>query len=93
MVPKEENNLLCDQSNDLGGHLIYSLGTQITWLNITDIYNIVEIYQFQMGAQIDDLRIRPPYLFIASNNLISQYDIDIRMVISNFANFTIGYRF
>jgi hypothetical protein len=75
-----------------GNYLTYSQNNTITVLNITNISKFVQISQFNMSNLIDDIRIRYPYLFIATNDVIIQYDLNLHVSISNISNKTIGWR-
>ena len=45
-----------------------------------------------MSKAVNDVRIRYPYLLIACNNIISQYDINLGVIISSIRNTTVNYR-
>ncbi len=48
--------------------------------------------QFNMSNIVDDVRIRYPYLIIAHNNIISQFDINLGIIISSISNTTVNCR-
>jgi hypothetical protein len=78
-----------DSHNDL---LAYAVGDMVKVLNISSISNIQQILYFNATTIINDICVRYPYLIIATNNTIQQYDINLKAVVSKFANTTTNYR-
>lgn len=60
--------------------------------NCTNETNIVQLFNFTIAANIDDVRVRFPFLIIASNGSLIQYDMDLKAIINTFSNATLGWR-
>jgi hypothetical protein len=72
--------------------LIYTVDNIINILNITDIFNHILINQINFINPINDVRILYPFLYILCNNILSQYDLDLNVIISNVSFTSFGWR-
>lgn len=50
------------------------------------------MFRFTLVDNVDDVRMSFPYLIIATNNNLLQYDMHLKYVISTFPNATVGWR-
>jgi hypothetical protein len=61
-------------------------------MNVTSPSNFVSLYNQTFLNTIDDLKVLPPYIFIASSNIVSQFDLDILTETANIVVNTLGVR-
>lgn len=73
-------------------YLVYSFQKTATIMDCSDPTNNIILSTVETPASIDDIRVRYPYLLIATNNTVQQYDMDVKQVVSSCANTTLGFR-
>lgn len=56
-------------------YLVYSIGGGVTVMDCTSVSSMATKFTMTVSANIDDIKIRYPYLIIATGNTIEQYDI------------------
>lgn len=66
-------------------YLIYSIGSTINILNVTNATNLQLISTFNQTTAVDDARLALPFLMILTNNSLVQYDMNLKISIGNFS--------
>ena len=71
-----------------GNYLVYAYSSNVVVMKCANASSAVKMYTIKTPSSVDDVRVRYPYIIIATNNVVQQYDIDLMGTISLWSNTT-----
>lgn len=75
-----------------GNMIVYVINTQVTVINFTNIQYPSTFYNMTLPVKADDIRIKPPYLIILTNEALKQFDLNLELEISSYSLTSTGWR-
>lgn len=57
-----------------GIYLVYAYGSTVVMNKCTTVANVTKMYTITTPATVDDVRVRYPYLIIATNDTVIYYE-------------------